>query len=87
MYKHVLRKVEIPIICLQAATQDDNDDPDNMTYEQRQALVESVGNENRGLSDLLISYLETWKYKSGFFPRKANHDKYVYHFSFQSITY
>jgi hypothetical protein len=33
MYKHVLRKVEIPIICLQAATQDDNDDPDNMTYE------------------------------------------------------
>ncbi|BAF18567.1 E3 ubiquitin-protein ligase BIG BROTHER [Oryza sativa Japonica Group] len=58
----------------EAATQDDNDDPDNMTYEQRQALVESVGNENRGLSDLLISYLETWKYKSGFFPRKANHD-------------
>uniref|UniRef100_A0A0D9WL85 RING-type domain-containing protein n=1 Tax=Leersia perrieri TaxID=77586 RepID=A0A0D9WL85_9ORYZ len=56
------------------ATQDDNDDPDNMTYEQRQALVESVGNEDRGLSDLLISYLETWKYKSGFFPRKANHD-------------
>uniref|UniRef100_J3MAV7 RING-type domain-containing protein n=1 Tax=Oryza brachyantha TaxID=4533 RepID=J3MAV7_ORYBR len=59
----------------EVAVQDDNDDPDNMTYEQRQALVESVGNEDRGLSDLLISYLETWKYKSGFFPRKANHDE------------
>lgn len=53
----------------------DDDDPDNMTYEQRQALVESVGTEDRGLSDELISYLEPWKYKavkaSGFFSRKT----------------
>ncbi|CAL5050561.1 unnamed protein product [Urochloa decumbens] len=58
--------------------QDGNDDdPDNMTYEQRQALVEAVGTEDRGLSDELISYLETWKYKasgSGLFSRKTNHE-------------
>ncbi|KAG0512490.1 hypothetical protein BDA96_10G018300 [Sorghum bicolor] len=57
---------------------DDDVDPDNMTYEQRQALVESVGTEDRGLSDELISYLQPWKYKavkaSGFFSRKTNHE-------------
>ncbi|XP_051197923.1 uncharacterized protein [Lolium perenne] len=65
----------------EAARQDDdsdNDDvdPDNMTYEQRQELVESVGNESRGLSDELMRYLVPWKYKSGsgFFSRKTNHD-------------
>ncbi|XP_062227899.1 E3 ubiquitin ligase BIG BROTHER-related-like [Phragmites australis] len=59
----------------EADRQDDNDDPDNMTYEQRQALVESVGTEGRGLSDELISYLQSWKYKSsGFFSRKTNHE-------------
>ncbi|KAJ1257725.1 hypothetical protein BS78_10G018500 [Paspalum vaginatum] len=52
---------------------DDDDDPDNMTYEQRQALVESVGTEDRGLSDELISYLEPRKYKgSGIFSKKAD---------------
>nr|CAB3469301.1 unnamed protein product [Digitaria exilis] len=60
----------------EADRQDGNDDdPDNMTYEQRQALVESVGTEDRGLSDELISFLPTWKYKasgSGFFSRKTN---------------
>ncbi|KAL6861443.1 hypothetical protein ACP4OV_017143 [Aristida adscensionis] len=58
----------------EADSQDANDDPDNMTYEERQALVESVGSESRGLSDELISYLDRWKYKSGFFSRKPNHD-------------
>ncbi|RCV19926.1 hypothetical protein SEVIR_4G015200v4 [Setaria viridis] len=60
----------------EADRQDGNDDdPDNMTYEQRQALVESVGTEDRGLSDELISYLQKWKYKaSGFFYRKTNHE-------------
>lgn len=53
---------------------DDHDDPDSMTYEQRQALVESVGSQDRGLSDQLISYLVPWKYKSGFFSRKTNHE-------------
>uniref|UniRef100_M8BMA6 RING finger protein 44 n=1 Tax=Aegilops tauschii TaxID=37682 RepID=M8BMA6_AEGTA len=68
----------------EAARQDDDDnddtdddvDPDNMTYEERQELVESVGNESRGLSDELLSYLVPWKYRSGsgFFSRKTNHD-------------
>ncbi|XP_062233735.1 E3 ubiquitin ligase BIG BROTHER-related-like isoform X2 [Phragmites australis] len=59
----------------EADRQDGNDDPDNMTYEQRQELVESVGIEGRGLSDDLISYLQSWKYKSsGFFSRKTNHE-------------
>jgi E3 ubiquitin-protein ligase BIG BROTHER-like protein len=60
----------------EAERQDGNDDdPDNMTYEQRQALVEAVGTEDRGLPDELISYLQTWKYKaSGFFSRKTNHE-------------
>ncbi|KAL5223947.1 hypothetical protein ABZP36_010586 [Zizania latifolia] len=58
----------------EAATPDDNDDPDNMTYEQRQALVESVGNQDRGLSDFLISVLDTWKYRSIFSSRKITHD-------------
>ncbi|NP_001148879.2 uncharacterized protein LOC100282498 [Zea mays] len=57
---------------------DGDDDPDNMTYEQGQALVESVGTEYRGLSDELISYLQPWKYKavkaSGLFSRKTNHE-------------
>ncbi|OEL32710.1 hypothetical protein BAE44_0006270 [Dichanthelium oligosanthes] len=61
----------------EADRQDDNDDdPDNMTYEQRQALVESVGTEDRGLSDELISYLQPWKYKApGFFSRKTTHEE------------
>jgi len=60
----------------EADRQDGNDDdPDNMTYEQRQALVEAVGTEDRGLPDELISYLHTWTYKaSGFFSRKTNHE-------------
>jgi E3 ubiquitin-protein ligase BIG BROTHER and related proteins len=46
--------------------------------QQRQALVESVGTEARGLSDELISLLDPWKYKgSGFFSRKTNHEEYV----------
>ncbi|CAM0912513.1 unnamed protein product [Alopecurus aequalis] len=54
---------------------DDDVDPDNMTYEQRQELAESVGSESRGLSDELMRYLVPWKYKSGsgFFSRKTNH--------------
>ncbi|KAI4972951.1 E3 ubiquitin-protein ligase BIG BROTHER-like [Hordeum vulgare subsp. vulgare] len=66
----------------EAARQDDDDndidvDPDNMTYEERQELVESVGNESRGLSDELMSYLVPWKYKSGsgFFSKKTNNDE------------
>ncbi|KAJ4776620.1 RING/U-box superfamily protein [Rhynchospora pubera] len=58
-------------------TRQDNIDPDNMTYEELQRLGEEVGNENRGLSDELISYLETTKYKTGFFSKKGKHDECV----------
>ncbi|KAJ3672469.1 hypothetical protein LUZ60_007190 [Juncus effusus] len=51
-------------------TRQDNIDPDNMTYEELQRLGETVGTENRGLSDELISYLESKKYYSGLFSKK-----------------
>jgi hypothetical protein len=40
-----------------------------------------VGTENRGLSEELISYLESSKYKSGFFMKKRKHDEYDLIFS------
>ncbi|XP_020114932.1 E3 ubiquitin ligase BIG BROTHER-related-like [Ananas comosus] len=58
----------------EVARQDDND-PDNMTYEERASLVEEVGNESRGLSDEVISYLPIEKYERGFFSRERNNDK------------
>uniref|UniRef100_M8BAK4 Uncharacterized protein n=1 Tax=Aegilops tauschii TaxID=37682 RepID=M8BAK4_AEGTA len=46
----------------QVATED-NVDPDNMSYEQLQAIGEEVGTQSRGLSDDLISYLEPFRNK------------------------
>nr|CAD1830269.1 unnamed protein product [Ananas comosus var. bracteatus] len=57
--------------------QQDDIDPDSMTYEQLQSLEEAVGSENRGLSDDLISYLPSSKYKCGFFSRKGKHEECV----------
>ncbi|GJM99306.1 hypothetical protein PR202_ga16396 [Eleusine coracana subsp. coracana] len=51
---------------------EDNVDPDNMSYEQLQALGDAVGNESRGLSDDLISYLVPFKHKCNLFSRKKN---------------
>ncbi|XP_043725487.1 E3 ubiquitin-protein ligase BIG BROTHER-like isoform X2 [Telopea speciosissima] len=49
----------------------DNIDPDNMTYEELQSLGDAIGTESRGLSEELISYLPTSKYKTGgFFSKK-----------------
>ncbi|GJN34415.1 hypothetical protein PR202_gb23071 [Eleusine coracana subsp. coracana] len=56
---------------------EDNVDPDNMSYEQLQALGDAVGNESRGLSDDLISYLVPFKHKCNFFSRKKNNEEYV----------
>ncbi|KAJ4803788.1 RING/U-box superfamily protein [Rhynchospora pubera] len=53
---------------------EDNINPDNMTYEELQALGEQIGTENKGLSDELISYLPTSKYRTGFFSRKSTEE-------------
>ncbi|CAN6175075.1 unnamed protein product [Urochloa humidicola] len=56
---------------------EDNVDPDNMSYEQLQALGEAVGTQSRGLSDDLISYLEPFRHKCTFFSRKKNNEECV----------
>ncbi|KAJ1693203.1 hypothetical protein LUZ63_009901 [Rhynchospora breviuscula] len=56
------------------AEREDNINPDNMTYEELQALGEQIGTENKGLSDELISYLPTSKYRTGFFSRKSTEE-------------
>ncbi|KAF8759483.1 hypothetical protein HU200_010533 [Digitaria exilis] len=55
-------------------TREDNVDPDNMSYEQLQALGEAVGSQSRGLSDELISYLEPFRHKCTFFSRKISEE-------------
>ncbi|XP_078174140.1 E3 ubiquitin-protein ligase BIG BROTHER-like isoform X1 [Carex rostrata] len=52
----------------------DNINPDNMTYEELQSLGEQIGTENKGLSDELISYLPTSKYRTGFFSRNVTEE-------------
>ncbi|VAI34822.1 unnamed protein product [Triticum turgidum subsp. durum] len=61
---------------MQVATED-NVDPDNMSYEQLQAIGEEVGTQSRGLSDDLISYLEPFRNKCNFFSCKKNTDECV----------
>ncbi|XP_074381068.1 E3 ubiquitin ligase BIG BROTHER-related-like isoform X2 [Apium graveolens] len=51
-------------------TPQDDVDPDSMTYEQLQSLGESVGSENNGLPEELISRLPTFKYNSRIFSKK-----------------
>jgi E3 ubiquitin-protein ligase BIG BROTHER-like protein len=53
---------------------EDNINPDNMTYEELQSLGEQIGTENKGLSDELISYLPTSKYRTGFFSRNVTEE-------------
>ncbi|GAV88225.1 zf-RING_2 domain-containing protein [Cephalotus follicularis] len=50
----------------------DNIDPDNMTYEELLELGETVGTQNRGLSQDEISLLPISEYKCGFFSRKKS---------------
>ncbi|KAL6004554.1 hypothetical protein ACLOJK_005109 [Asimina triloba] len=57
----------------------DDVDPDNMTYEELQTLGEAIGTESRGLSEELISYLPSSKYKTGFFSRKEKHEEVQMH--------
>ncbi|KAJ6414401.1 hypothetical protein OIU84_003407 [Salix udensis] len=50
----------------------DHVDPDNMTYEELLELGETVGTQNRGLSQELISLLPASKYKRSFFSRRKS---------------
>lgn len=52
------------------ANQDDID-PDRMTYEELQSLGDSIGSESKGLSEAEISSLPCYKYKGGFFTKKV----------------
>ncbi|XP_058104793.1 E3 ubiquitin ligase BIG BROTHER-related-like [Magnolia sinica] len=55
-------------------SREDDIDPDNMTYEELEALGEAIGTHSRGLSDELISYLPTFKYKTGMFSKTDKHE-------------
>ncbi|XP_073130219.1 uncharacterized protein [Henckelia pumila] len=61
---------ETPVVGSNQNLQQDDFDPDAMSYEELQTLGESVGNESRGLSPNIIARLPTFKYKAGFFSRK-----------------
>lgn len=58
-------------------TQQDNFDPDNMTYEELVELGETVGTHNRGLCPDLIAYLPVSKYTYNCFRRRKNNDRCV----------
>uniref|UniRef100_A0A6N2M965 RING-type domain-containing protein n=1 Tax=Salix viminalis TaxID=40686 RepID=A0A6N2M965_SALVM len=49
-----------------------NVDPDSMTYEELLELGETVGTQNRGLSQELISVLPISKYKRSFFSKRKS---------------
>ncbi|KAF6154434.1 hypothetical protein GIB67_028326 [Kingdonia uniflora] len=72
----VNREVNSTDASIQAVRQD-NIDPDNMTYEELQSLGEAIGSQSKGLSDELISYLPSYKYKTGFFSKKEKHEDCV----------
>ncbi|THU73827.1 hypothetical protein C4D60_Mb04t26950 [Musa balbisiana] len=55
-------------------TRQDSIDPDQMSYEQLQSIEEEMGNESRGLSDELISYLRDTKHKCGIFSKGKNEE-------------
>ncbi|KAK1320273.1 E3 ubiquitin ligase BIG BROTHER [Acorus calamus] len=59
------------------ASGQDDIDTDNMTYEELRLLGESIGTESKGLSDEVISYLPTSKYKIGLFSRKEKREECV----------
>ncbi|XP_073315038.1 E3 ubiquitin-protein ligase BIG BROTHER-like [Primulina huaijiensis] len=61
---------ETPVVGDNQNIQQDDFDPDTMSYEELQTLGESVGNESKGLSPNIIARLPTSKYKAGFFSRK-----------------
>ncbi|XP_059629323.1 E3 ubiquitin-protein ligase BIG BROTHER-like isoform X2 [Cornus florida] len=57
--------------------QQDDIDPDQMTYEQMLSLGDSVGAESKGLSQELISRLTSFKYKTRLFSKKKMNEECV----------
>ncbi|XP_074282103.1 E3 ubiquitin ligase BIG BROTHER-related-like [Silene latifolia] len=55
-----------------SAAEEDEVDPDQMTYEELQSLGESIGRENKGLSEREISSLPCFKYKVGLFSKRLD---------------
>ncbi|XP_044476953.1 E3 ubiquitin-protein ligase BIG BROTHER-like isoform X2 [Mangifera indica] len=53
----------------------DSIDPDNMTYEELLELGETVGSQNRGLSQDLIALLPISEYKCGLFSWKKSRNE------------
>lgn len=49
----------------------DDIDPDQMSYEELQSLGDAIGAESRGLSERDISMLPSSKYKTGLFSKKG----------------
>ncbi|GMH29557.1 hypothetical protein Nepgr_031400 [Nepenthes gracilis] len=50
---------------------EDDIDPDQMTYEELQSLGETIGIESKGLSERDISSLPSFKYKTGLFSKRG----------------
>jgi len=65
---------ETPATSINQTTREDAIDPDDMTYEQLQSLGESVGSENKGLSEGLIYRLPKFKYRTGLFSKKKKEE-------------
>ncbi|CAL5030508.1 unnamed protein product [Urochloa decumbens] len=57
--------------------EEDDIDPDNMTYEELQQLGEAIGTESKGLPESVIALLPTSTYKIRIFSRKEKHDECV----------
>jgi len=57
--------------------EEDEIDPDNMTYEELQQLGEAIGTESKGLPESVIALLPTSTYKIGIFSRKEKHEECV----------
>ncbi|XAR65868.1 hypothetical protein NMG60_11011854 [Bertholletia excelsa] len=76
---------DTPSMSVNPNIREDNVDPDNMTYEQLQLLGESIGSENRGLSEELISRLPNFKYRKGIFSRqKEKHECVICYTNFRN---
>lgn len=59
------------------AHEQDDVDPDNMSYEQLQSLGDTVGTESRGLPEEVIATLPSSKYKTGMFFKKKEKQECV----------
>ncbi|KAI8564748.1 hypothetical protein RHMOL_Rhmol03G0205900 [Rhododendron molle] len=68
---------ETPTTSINQTTSEDAIDPDNMTYEQLQSLGESVGVENKGLSEGLLARLPKFKIRTGIFSKKKINEECV----------